>query len=320
MANSDLPFDINRFKVHEDLLPTVLVDTGVIQAVSNGTYTKDWDNLECDDLMQVERYTIEGYNNRELPIVAFRRKELAGQELPGYIYLHGGGYWCPWGSVCLSIAKRIALDVDCAILAVDFALAKEHPFPASVEDTYIASEWIWENAEMLKINREKIAIAGDSSGANLAAAVCQMARDRKSKVKFCLQALMIPGLDNTFSQESYLLYDQPTHPGINSKTVEYVFEIYLRDGIPEGMKASYAAPLQAESFENLPPAYIETADYDPMRDEGIDYATNLTLAGVPATLVQTRRTPHTWMGVESSYTEKYKKFRSEFLKKVFYES
>lgn len=317
MNYKNLPFDINRFRLHEDLLPAVLTDTNILESVKNGTYTKDWDNLEDDDTLHVERYRIEGYNGREVPIIVFRRRELVGRELPGYMYLHGGGYWCPWGTTCLNIVKRISLDVDCVIIAVDFALAKEFPFPAGLEDSYLAAEWIWENAGILNIDKDKLAIAGDSSGANLAATVCQMVRDRKSKVKFCLQALMIPGLDNSFSQESYLLYDQPTHPGINAKTVEYVFQVYLKNGIPEGMPAWYAAPLQAESFADLPPAYIETTDYDPLRDEGIDYATNLTLAGVRVTYVQTRRTPHTWMAVESNYTEKYKKFRSEFLKKAF---
>ena len=314
----NLNFDINRFKVHEELLPTIQMDANFLESVKNGTYTKDWDNLEEDESLLVERHKTKGDSDREVPVVLFRRKALAGKELPCYMYLHGGGYWCPWGTTCLNIVKRIAMDVDCAIAAVDFALAKEFPFPAGLLDSYAAAEWLWENSSSLNIDRDRLAIAGDSSGANMAAAVCQMARDRKSKVRFCLQALMIPGLDNSFSQESYLLYDQPTHPGINAKTVEYVFQVYLKNGIPEGMPPWYAAPLQAESFAGLPPAYIETADYDPLRDEGVDYATNLTLAGVPVTLVQTRRTPHTWMAVESGYTEKYKRFRSEFLRNAWW--
>jgi len=317
LDNTDLPFDINRFRVHEELLPTTVIDMGILDAIANGTYTKDWDNLEEDDSLSVRRHTVKGHEGREVPVVTFCRRALAGKTLPALIYLHGGGYWGPWGETCLAIVKRIAMDVDCLIIAVDFALAKEFPFPAGLEDSYAACEWIWENAEMLGVDTTRLAIAGDSSGANLAAAVCHMVRDRASKTRFCLQCLLIPGLDNSFSQESYLLYDSPTHPGINAKTVEYVFNLYLKNGIPEGMPHWYAAPLNAESFEGLPPAYIETADYDPLRDEGIDYATKLTLAGVDVTFVQTRRTPHTWMAVESAYSEKYKRFRSEVIKKAF---
>lgn len=312
MKDIELPFDIERFDVHEDFIPILLEPLG---PELYEQWAKDWNAFVTDDEYFVERFEIDGFDGRKVPLIAYRSKELVGKKLPCIIHIHGGGFLGPLATSELRMCQRWVKNVGCAVISVDYTLSTRAPFPAAAEDCYMAAQWIWENSDGLNIDRNRLAVAGPSAGGNLAAALCLMLRDRGSNVKLCLQILLVAELDTSFKQESHLICRSEARPPVlSTESLRQCCALYLKDGIPEGMNA-YAAPLQAESLADLPPAYIEPADFDPLRDESIDYATELTVAGVPVTFVQTRRTPHTWDNADTSYTERYKKFRDAFLMK-----
>jgi acetyl esterase/lipase len=173
------------------------------------------------------------------------------------------------------------------VIFVDYRLAPGHAFPIGVEDCYAAFEWASKNAEAFNIDKDRIAIGGDSAGGALAAAVCLMARDRKA-CRVCFQMLIYPVTDSRQITESICNYiDTPLW---NSKLNEKMWKLYIRDGI--NGKREYASPSEAVSLENLPDAYIEVSEFDCLRDEGIQFAEALKKSGVHVDLYQIAETMH----------------------------
>ncbi|MFJ8584759.1 alpha/beta hydrolase [Streptomyces sp. NPDC093595] len=198
------------------------------------------------------------------------------------VWLHGGGFVFgdldteyPW-------ATRLAVGSGAVVISVDYRRSPEHPFPAAFDDAYAVLEWTAGHAADLGIDPERIAVGGHSAGAGLAAAVSLRARDEQGPpIRF--QLLNQPGLDDrqeTWSQRTFT--DTPWH---DRDTLTAVWRYYLgsRPATP------YAAPARATDLSGLPPAYIATAEFDPVRDEGIEYALRLLRAGVPVEL-------HQWPG------------------------
>jgi acetyl esterase len=180
--------------------------------------------------------------------------------LPGYLYLHGGGFWLGTLDQSDSICRGIATDVGCVVVSVDYRLAPEHKFPVAVEDSYAALLWVVDHADELGIDTSRLAVGGGSAGGNLAAVVALMARDRNGP-PLVLQVLEVGVFD--FSR-----------PG----KVEYL-DLYL--GGAEHASDPYASPLLAPDLRGLPPAVVTSAEYDRLRQEDADYAARLRDAGVP---------------------------------------
>lgn len=147
---------------------------------------------------------------------------------------------------------------------VDYRWAPRHAFPVGVEDCYAAFQWVYQKAEEIGIDPDKIAMGGDSAGGALAAAVCLMARDRKAS-KICFQMLIYPVTDARQVTESVKEFiDTPLW---NGKQNQKMWKLYLGQGVHPNK--AYASPMEAASFNNLPDAYIEVAEFDCLRDEGI---------------------------------------------------
>jgi len=161
---------------------------------------------------------------------------------------------------------------------VDYRLAPEHPFPAAIDDALAAFRWAAENAASLAADADRIAVGGDSAGGNLAAAVCLAARDEGGPEP-AFQLLLYPAVDLTRRRPSRDLFAD----GLQLTDTD--IEWYRRQYLPEeaDLQNPLASPLLAESLAGLPPAYVATAAFDPLRDEGEDYARALAAAGVPAT-------------------------------------
>ena len=168
-----------------------------------------------------------------------------------------------------------------------YRTAPENPFPAPVEDAYSSLLWVNEHADELGINKDKIAVGGDSAGGALAAAVTQMARDRKGP-EICFQMLIYPVTDCT--QTSSSIKEFFDAPNWNANLTRQMWQLYLKDGYKNMLP--YASPMCATSFSNLPPAYIETQEFDCLRDEGNNYAYKLQESDVEVTLKQLKGTIH----------------------------
>ncbi len=185
---------------------------------------------------------------------------------PVLLYLHGGGFVVGGIESHDDICAELCEGADVAVTGVEYRLAPEHPFPAAFDDcwavlTQLARDW------------DKIAVAGDSAGANLAAALCLKARDTGGP-HITGQVLIYPGLGGDMSRGSYV--SQADAPGLSTKDVIYYRDIY------QGGDSKYAAPLRETDFRGLPPAFLVAAGLDPLHDDCFDYATRLKAAGVPA--------------------------------------
>jgi acetyl esterase/lipase len=195
-----------------------------------------------------------------------------------------------------------------------YRLAPDHPFPAGVEDCYATLLWVVRYASRLGIDRSRIAIAGDSAGGGLAAAIAQMARDKKGP-PICMQMLLYPVTDCSRTTESANKYTDT--PIWNSLANRKMWDIYLKGW--DKPISPYASPMHAESLSGLPPAYVETAEFDPLHDEGILYAKRMESDGVIVTLNETKHTVHGYDLIKvNEIVKESLALRTQVLEKAFH--
>ena len=198
-----------------------------------------------------------------------------GKKLPALIYLHGGGWvFGTIGNVDRN-CRVLANSANCVVINVDYRLAPEHKFPAAAEDSYAVLTYTASHAEEFGIDPARIAIGGDSAGGNLAAVACLMARDRGGP-KPVFQLLVYPVTDYDDDSPSMTENDGVF---LSRAAIRYFWNHYTAS--PEDARNPYASPLQAQTLEGLPPAFVITAECDPLRDQGQAYARRLEAAGVP---------------------------------------
>lgn len=211
-------------------------------------------------------------------------RPLQGPERPPLIvYFHGGGWVI--GSVNGSdpTCRTLANAAGCAVLSVDYRLAPEHKFPAAVEDAVSATAWAAANAAELRCDPSRVAVAGDSAGGNLAAVVAILARDAGSP-PIARQLLVYPATDLRGGYPS--IHENGEGLLLTRPDMDWFGACYLRSDADRADPR--VSPMLAPSHANLAPATIITAEYDPLRDEGVAYAEKLRAAGVEVDL---RRTP-----------------------------
>ncbi|MFF9012573.1 alpha/beta hydrolase [Streptomyces sp. NPDC014870] len=225
----------------------------------------------------------------DVPVRIYRPKDARGAVL----WLSGGGWVVGdldterhWGA-------RLAAGSGAVVISVNYRRSPEHRFPAALDDVYAVLSWTAEHAAELGIDPERIAVGGHSAGGGLAAAVALRARDEQGPaIRF--QVLNQPALDDrqeTWSQRTFT--DTPAH---DRETLAVAWRHYLgaQPATP------YAAPARAADLSGLPPAYISTAELDPLRDEDLDYALRLLRAGVPVELHQWPGTFHGSLAILSA--------------------
>jgi acetyl esterase len=197
------------------------------------------------------------------------------------VYIHGGGFVLGDLDMFHAHVLKLADELGIVIVSVDYRLAPEHPFPAPVEDCYAALTWAAAKADELGIDPARLGIGGESAGGGLTAGTVLLARDRGGPA-LCFQLLGIPELDDRLDTES--MRDYVDTPLWNRPNAIYSWTAYL-DTEPGGDDVSpYAAPARATDLAGLPPAFVTTCQYDPLRDEGVEYARRLAHAGVPTEL------------------------------------
>ena len=196
---------------------------------------------------------------------------------PVVVYFHGGGFVLGTLDSRDPICRTIARDAEAVVVSVAYRLAPEHPFPAAVEDAYAATEFLAANADEFDAGSDRLAVAGDSAGGNLAAAVSLAARDRGGP-EIAHQTLAYPVTDHR---------EHVDHPSHEENAEGYFLEetgmAWFDDHYVDSWvhRANpYLSPLAAASHADLPPASVLTCGFDPLRDEGIAYAEALESAGV----------------------------------------
>jgi acetyl esterase/lipase len=198
---------------------------------------------------------------------------------PALLDIHGGGFCSGTIEMEHAFAVNIARELGALVVAVEYRLAPEHPFPAGLEDCYAVLTWMHREAAALGIDPARIAVGGQSAGGGLTAATVLLARDRGGP-PVCFQFLGIPELDHRLETVSMCTFvDTPLWHRPNA---EISWRNYL--GPDPGEVSPYASPAIAEDLSGLPPAYVTTMEFDPLRDEGIMYALRMMGAGVSVEL------------------------------------
>ena len=228
-----------------------------------------------DDL-EVREVTVPGRDGAPgVRAKVYRPAEPSGA---GYLHIHGGGFVMGDIDTFEQAPVDVALQTGGVVITPNYRLAPEDPFPAGLEDCYATLEWFAANAEELGVDLDRIAVGGESAGGGLAAAVALLARDRQGP-KLCFQVLDIPELDDRLETPSMKAFvDTPLW---NRPAAEQSWKCYL-SGDPSGLGLEYAAPSRMEDLSGLPPAFIATCEFDPLRDEGLIYGQRLLAAGVSA--------------------------------------
>jgi acetyl esterase len=235
--------------------------------------------LPVEPVARVENRSIPGPAGA-IPVRVYAADGIA-TPAPALVYFHGGGWVI--GSLethdpfCRALANR----TGAVVVSVDYRLAPEARYPAAAEDCYAVTRWIAEHGAELGIDGTRLAVGGDSAGGNLAAAVGLMARDRKGPA-LRHQLLIYPVTDADFATASYR--DNADGYMLTRDVMQWFWNHYVPDAGQR--RDAYAAPLRAVDLSGLPPATVQTAEFDPLRDEGEAYAKRLQGAGIATTLTR----------------------------------
>ena len=209
----------------------------------------------------------------EIPVRIYHPRGLR-DAAPAVVIFHGGGWVIGSLDSHDPVCGEIADDAACVVISVDYRLAPEHPFPAAVDDATAAFRWVVANAASLGVDPQRIAVMGDSAGGNLAAVVALDTRD--DAVRPCFQVLVYPAVDLTRSFPSHRTLAKGYF--LEEATMDWFIDHYAPNKADHRLPR--ASPIFAKSLAGLPPALVQTAGFDPLRDEGQAYADKLAEAGV----------------------------------------
>ncbi|WP_062205228.1 alpha/beta hydrolase [Streptomyces sp. NBRC 109706] len=214
----------------------------------------------------------------KVPLRIYRPAGVSGP-LPAVLSLHGGGFVLGTWDVDHDGNLRFCRELPAVVVAVDYRLAPEHPFPAALDDCHAALRWLADHAGELGVDPGRIGVWGDSAGAGLAAGLALLVRDAGGPALRFLH-LHSPALDDRLTTESAVRFTDT--PVWNRRNARLSWERYLGAGRAE--VPPYAAPARADDLTGLPPTFVAVMEFDPLRDEGLAFAEALTESGVPTEL------------------------------------
>ena len=246
--------------------------------------------------LRIEERTVGHGDLTDIPVRIYWPPIAQHSDLPIVVFYHGGGWSIGDLATHDSVARAHAVGAEAIVVSVDYRLAPEHPFPAGVDDCWAALQWVGEHAAELGGDPGRIAVAGDSAGANLSAVVAHLARDNGGPA-LAFQLLWYPSVTGDLSLPSFT--ENADAPVLDRGVIEAFLQWYL-PGVdlsdPTTLPVTLA-PANATDFSGLPPAYIATAEHDPLRDDGAHYARLLSAAGVPAELINEPTLVHGFVSV-----------------------
>ncbi|WP_310602118.1 alpha/beta hydrolase [Anaerosporobacter sp.] len=227
--------------------------------------------------IRCEEVTIEKTDGSELRLCIYSPLSEV-RNVPGFLWIHGGGYAIGAPEMDIPYAEKFINAKKCVIVAPDYTLSTEKPYPAALEDCYEALLWMKENAETLGIRDDQLFVGGESAGGGLTAALTLYARD-KGEVNIAFQIPLYPMIDDRMKTDSMQDNDAPIW-NYNSNSVAW--KMYLGDLYETKQVPKYAAAARETDYSNLPPTYTFVGDIEPFYDETLIYIDNLKQAGVPA--------------------------------------
>jgi acetyl esterase len=230
-----------------------------------------------EEVAEVVDRTIPG-PEAEIPIRIYR--PFLDEPRPAVLYFHGGGFCTGSIDMVDPICRALANRSTCAVIAVGYRLAPEHPYPAAVQDAYVATAWVAANGAEIGVDPNLLVVAGDSAGANLATVACMVAHDNADELQVELQILICPILD-------LVKADNPSYKEfgeghlLDNGMIDWFKRHYLT-GVEDRVAEPYCSPVRNPNLGGLPPAIILTAECDPLRDEAEAYGQILEMNGVQA--------------------------------------
>ncbi|MBS0272881.1 MAG: alpha/beta hydrolase [Proteobacteria bacterium] len=217
--------------------------------------------------------------NGEITARSYAAVASGGEPMPTLVFFHGGGWVIGSVDTHDGLCRMIANGSACRVISVDYCLSPESKFPGPVDEAVAAVEWIEKNAAQLGVDANRLAVGGDSAGGALAAVVTQAAK-AKGGPKLAFQLLFFPVTQ--IGNETASLREYAEGYFLERKTLDWFYANYLPAGADR--KDPRISPLAAADVSGLPPAYVMLAGFDPLHDEGLQYAERLRAAGVPVTV------------------------------------
>lgn len=239
--------------------------------------------------VEIENKTIPGGPNSEISIQIVKPRGDVNETLPVLMYFHGGGWVLGGFDTHERLLRELANGANAAIVYVNYTRSPEAKFPTALEEGYVATKWIAENGQKLNLDPSRLAVAGDSVGGNLAAALTLLAKERGGP-PIIFQLLFYPVTDASFDTPSYLTYQEGYF--LTREAMKWFWDNYLTNDT--NRKEPTVSPLQAsqEQLNGLPAALVIVGENDVLRDEGEAYAHKLMQAGVPTTATRYLGTIH----------------------------
>jgi acetyl esterase len=275
-------------------LMQLMIDKGVppvnsmtpVEARASYRSRRTFTQPDAPEVFKVEDKVV-SYEGVNVPVRVYHPHAAQSQAaLPGLVYLHGGGWTVGDLDTHDVLCRSLCLQADIVVVSVDYRMGPEHKFPAAYDDTVAAFNWTVAHAASLGIDASRIAIGGDSAGGNLSAAACLGLRGQAVQPAF--QLLIYPA--TIMWQDTASYHANGKGYMLTQESIAYYTENYLRTR--EDAKDWRASPQLAESHAGLAPAFVMTAGFDPLRDEGLMYANALSKAGVSAQYICFERQIH----------------------------
>jgi len=265
----------------------------------------DFETMPVEEARLSARSLSTAFAGRPVPVAGTEELKIPGAagDIPARLYLpiepaeqasllvffHGGGWTIGDLDTHDNLCRILANHSGSRVLSVDYRLAPEHKFPAAADDAYAAYRYVVHNADRFGVDSAAIAVGGDSAGGNLAAVVCQQARN-DGEIMPAFQLLFVPATDLSTKRPSVSLFRDGYV--LTEAAIDWYFANYVNS--PEDALNPKASPMLAADLSGLPAAYIATAGFDPVRDDGEEYGRRLREAGVPVVLRRHARLNHTF--------------------------
>lgn len=229
---------------------------------------------ELEPVGKTKDKTIPG-PSQDIPIRIYYPME-EQSSYPALVFYHGGGWVIGNIESHDNVCRALTNLANCLTISVDYRLAPEHKFPAAVDDSYAAVQYVYDHAEEFQVDRSRIAVGGDSAGGNLAAVISNLAKDRNSP-SICFQLLIYPST-NLGGEPTISMVENSEGYFLTKGAMEWFKDCYLNG--EEDKQNNLVTPALYHDFSGLPSALVITAEYDPLRDEGENYGKLLAAAGV----------------------------------------
>jgi acetyl esterase len=265
-------------------------------------------------LARVEDFSIPARDGHAMASRLYSPYSAGSQQLPALLYFHGGGFTIGSLETHDVLCRELSFLADCAVVAVDYRLAPEHPFPVAAHDAWDSLQWLAVNAVRLGLDADRLAVGGDSAGGTLAAMCAILARDAGLVLQ--LQLLFYPGVaahQNTDSHKKFA-----TGFVLGQAQISWFFDHYLAN--PSDRDDWRFAPLNAPNVDGVAPAWLGLAECDPLVDEGLLYGDKLRAAGVTVGLEIYRGVTHEFikMGRVIQEARQAHRHAAEALKQAFH--